>query len=129
MNREKNQFGVKLKQNRIYLWIFCLITLVFAVVWIGNHIYPLEDHTMILYDGIHQYIPFFSEYYEKIKNGESLKMLFKKQNYHVKMLVQVYLTILSTPPEWSILFKYQKKTKQKELSKDSSLFLFKIKLI
>ena len=64
-----------------------------------------------------------------IKNGESLKMLFKKQNYHVKMLVQVYLTILSTPPEWSILFKYQKKTKQKELSKDSSLFLFKIKLI
>ena len=72
MNQKKKRFLDKIKNNKIYLWIIFIITAVFAVAWIGNQIYPFEEHTLILLDGIHQYIPFFSEYYEKIKNGENL---------------------------------------------------------
>ena len=72
MHRKDKGFLKTIRNNKIYLWIFFVITIVFVVVWVGNKIYPLKEHTLILSDGIHQYIPFFSEYYEKIKNGENL---------------------------------------------------------
>lgn len=72
MHRKDKGFLKTIRNNKIYLWIFFVITIVFVVVWVGNKIYPLKEHTLFLSDGIHQYIPFFSEYYEKIKNGENL---------------------------------------------------------
>ncbi|MBQ3513485.1 MAG: YfhO family protein [Lachnospiraceae bacterium] len=64
------------RHNYIYFWIALVITIAFGVVWGVNKIYPFGKHSLIIVDGVHQYIPFFSEYYEKIKNGESLLYSF-----------------------------------------------------
>lgn len=69
---KSKHFLSDLKQNYIYGWIALVITIAFAVVWGVNRIYPFGKHSLIIVDGVHQYIPFFAEYYEKIKNGESL---------------------------------------------------------
>ena len=64
------------RHNYIYFWIALVITISFGIVWGVNKIYPFEKHSLIIVDGVHQYIPFFSEYYEKIRNGESLLYSF-----------------------------------------------------
>ena len=75
--RLKTKQGLKnAKYQYIYFWIALVITVVFGVVWGVNKIYPLSSRSLIIVDGVHQYIPFFSEYYEKIKNGESLLYSF-----------------------------------------------------
>lgn len=59
-------------KNMAYIWITGVGTLVMFVVWIFNGIGPFDNNSMLLVDGIHQYTPFFSEYYEKITNGGGL---------------------------------------------------------
>ena len=109
------------RHNYIYFWIALVITISFGIVWGVNKIYPFEKHSLIIVDGVHQYIPFFSEYYEKIKNGESLLysfhvgmgnnflslftyylagplnllvLLFPKEKLYFSMSLLVYLKIL-----------------------------------
>lgn len=109
------------KYNYIYFWIAFVITVAFAIVWGVNKLYPFEERSLIIVDGVHQYIPFFSEYYEKIKNGESLfysfrvgmgnnflslftyylaapinllVLLFSKEKLYFSMSLLVYLKIL-----------------------------------
>lgn len=102
MNLSGRQFFKKIGINKIYLWNIFVITIVFVVVWIGNQIFPFEEHSLILADGVHQYIPFFSEYYEKIKNGESLLYSF-----HVGMgnnFFSLFSYYLSGPLNLFVLF-------------------------
>ncbi|HCO30127.1 MAG TPA: hypothetical protein DIT54_12300, partial [Lachnospiraceae bacterium] len=33
---------------------------------------PFGDRSLVIIDGLHQYMPFFSEYQNKLQNGESL---------------------------------------------------------
>ncbi len=49
-----------------------LTAIVMLAVWIFNQLGPFGGQNMMLIDGIHQYVPFFSEYYEKMKSGGSL---------------------------------------------------------
>ncbi|MBQ4521432.1 MAG: YfhO family protein [Lachnospiraceae bacterium] len=77
MRLKGKQSLINARHNYIYFWIALVITIAFGIVWGVNKIYPFEEHSLIIVDGVHQYIPFFSEYYEKIKNGESLLYSFR----------------------------------------------------
>ena len=121
MRLKGKQSFANARHNYIYFWIFLVITIAFAVVWGVNKIYPFGKHSLIIVDGVHQYIPFFSEYYEKIRNGESLLysfhvgmgnnflslltyylaaplnllvLLFPKEKLYFSMSLLVYLKIL-----------------------------------
>ena len=121
MRLKGKQSFTNARHNYIYFWIFLVVTIAFAVVWGVNKIYPFGKHSLIIVDGVHQYIPFFSEYYEKIRNGESLLysfhvgmvnnflslltyylaaplnllvLLFPKEKLYISMSLLVYLKIL-----------------------------------
>ena len=121
MRLKGKQSFTNARHNYIYFWIFLVVTIAFAVVWGVNKIYPFGKHSLIIVDGVHQYIPFFSEYYEKIRNGESLLysfhvgmgnnflslftyylagplnllvLLFPKEKLYFSMSLLVYLKIL-----------------------------------
>ncbi len=59
------------KQYYIYIFATGLPTLFMLGVWILAKIGP-GGHSLIIIDGLHQYMPFFSDYYEKLKTGSSL---------------------------------------------------------
>lgn len=66
----------KLKQwylkNMVYVYSVGITFVVMFAMWIFNKLGPFGGRNMMLIDGIHQYVPFFSEYYDKLKNGGSL---------------------------------------------------------
>ena len=74
-----------MKQRLIDIWkkyyIYILSTgipaLIMLGVWIGDKIGP-GGYSLIMVDGLHQYMPFFSDYYEKLKTGSSLFYSFQE---------------------------------------------------
>ncbi|MDE5965816.1 MAG: YfhO family protein [Lachnospiraceae bacterium] len=60
-------------KNISYVWSVGITAVLMLIVWIANKLGPFGGHNMMLIDGIHQYVPFFSEYYEKLMNGGSLQ--------------------------------------------------------
>lgn len=59
-------------KNMIYVYSVGITVIVMLAMWIFNGLGPFGGNNMMLIDGIHQYVPFFSEYYDKLKNGGSL---------------------------------------------------------
>lgn len=62
---------VKKNYNNVYLLSFIIATLILVGAWIILKIGPFGHRSLLIVDGLHQYIPFFSEYYDKLKSGES----------------------------------------------------------
>ncbi len=59
-------------KNMVYVYSVGITFIVMFAMWIFNKLGPFGGRNMMLIDGIHQYVPFFSEYYDKLKNGGSL---------------------------------------------------------
>ena len=68
LNREK----IFKKLLNVHFLSFVIPVLVMAIVWLVNGIGPFGKRSMIIIDGLHQYLPFFSDYYNKLKEGSSL---------------------------------------------------------
>ncbi len=66
-----------MKKKYIYLLSFFipLITLICGMIYFG--VAPFGDNSLLIIDGLHQYIPFFSVLYDKIRGGESLFYTFR----------------------------------------------------
>ncbi len=65
--------GKKILLNyHIYILGFLIPFAVMCVVCVVCGVEPFGDESLVIIDGLHQYMPFFSELYEKIKNGESI---------------------------------------------------------
>lgn len=62
----------KLFEYHIYILAFLIPFAVMCVVCVAYGVEPFGDKSLVIIDGLHQYMPFFSELYEKIKNGESI---------------------------------------------------------
>ena len=58
--------------HTLYVYSVGLTTLVIVAMWLFNQLGPFGGYNMMLIDGIHQYVPFFSEWYEKIRHGSGL---------------------------------------------------------
>ncbi len=70
--REKKSFAEAFKENyAVYIPMLIVFT-VLTVIYIAELIYPLGWRSLTLVDSVHQYLPFFSEYREKLLNEGSL---------------------------------------------------------
>lgn len=65
------------KNYYIYILSAGIPALIMLGVWIAAKIGP-GGRSLIIVDGLHQYMPFFSDYYEKLKNGETLFYSFEE---------------------------------------------------
>ena len=59
------------KENRVYIAGFSIPFLVMLVVCMVCGVEPFGDRSLVIIDGLHQYMPFFSEYQEKLKHLDS----------------------------------------------------------
>lgn len=55
-----------------YFIAFLVPASVFLILCLLNTIAPFGDHTIFCKDALHQFLPFLSSYYDKLKSGESL---------------------------------------------------------
>ena len=61
--KRKESFWTK---NYIYIFATGIPALIMLGVWIADKIGP-GGHSLIIIDGLHQYMPFFSDYQDKLR--------------------------------------------------------------
>ena len=77
---------------------FMVPFMIMFVLFIIKGIYPFGDRSFLFSDMYHQYMPFFSEFMEKIKAGEGLAY-----SYHVGIgsnFLALYVYYLASPLHW-----------------------------
>lgn len=71
-----NRIYVFLKDKYVYSITLGLAIIIMIAAWIVGDVGPFGGRCLIVVDGVHQYLPFFSEYQEKLQNFESLQYSF-----------------------------------------------------
>ena len=64
-------FLEKKRIRRCAAFGFVIPAVVVAVSFAVNLVYPFGDHGVLIIDSLHQYLPFFTEFHEKLVNNES----------------------------------------------------------
>ena len=59
------------------LTAFLIPFFICIIICIGNGVYPFGDYCLLHMDLYHQYLPFFNELWEKLRNGASPLSDFK----------------------------------------------------
>lgn len=62
-----------LKDKYVYTVTFLIAFLMMAGAWVIGEIGPFGGRCLVVVDGVHQYLPFFAEYQDKLKNLDSLQ--------------------------------------------------------
>jgi uncharacterized membrane protein YfhO len=62
-----------LKDKYVYTVTFLLAFLMMMGAWYIGEVGPFGDKCLVVVDGVHQYLPFFSEYQDKLKNLDTLQ--------------------------------------------------------
>lgn len=79
--------------NRVYVLSFTITAAVFLGICIYYHVTPFGNKTLMIIDSLHQYLPFFSEYYDKLtKSGEFLYSWNGAMGYNFLTLWAYYLS-------------------------------------
>lgn len=65
-----------LKDKYVYTLTFAIACVLMLIAWIMGEIPPFGDRSLMVVDAVHQYLPFFSEYQEKLRGFESLQYSF-----------------------------------------------------
>lgn len=72
-NKEvKQSFSEIIKNNLILVLSFAIPAVFMLVMWIVGKIGPFGGNSLTFVDSLHQYLPFYSEYYDKLKGEGSL---------------------------------------------------------
>lgn len=71
-NKERRSFRQFLADTYIYIIPFVVIMIVMIAVCISNKVMPFGNKTLTLIDSLHQYVPFYGEYRDKLLNEGSL---------------------------------------------------------
>lgn len=59
------------------IWIsFAVPAVTMLAAYIINGVYPFGDHGVLIIDSLHQYLPFFTDFQQKLSNSESLLYSF-----------------------------------------------------
>ncbi|MCM1158758.1 MAG: YfhO family protein [Bacteroidales bacterium] len=74
--KKRNQIWEFLTDKYVYTITFGVALLIMAGAWIVGEIGPFGGKSLVVVDGVHQYLPFFSEYQEKLKHLESMQYTF-----------------------------------------------------
>lgn len=64
------------RRKYCYIWGFTIPVLTMVAAFAANQVYPFGDHGVLIIDSLHQYLPFFTEFHEKLVNSESLLYSF-----------------------------------------------------
>lgn len=62
--------------RRCCFWGFMIPSLTVAASFAGNGVFPFGDRGVLIIDSLHQYLPFFTEFHEKLINADSLLYSF-----------------------------------------------------
>ena len=73
MKQKIYRLWVFLKDKYVYTLTFVIAFLMILGAWIVGEIGPFGDRCLVVVDGVHQYLPFFSEYQYKLQNFETLQ--------------------------------------------------------
>lgn len=65
-----------MKDKYVYVVTFAIAVLMMLGAWIIGEIGPFGGRSLVVVDGVHQYLPFFSDYQEKLKNFGSMQYTF-----------------------------------------------------
>lgn len=65
-----------LKDKYIYSVTFLLALIMMIGAWYIGEIGPFGDKCLVVVDGVHQYLPFFADYQEKLKSLDTLQYTF-----------------------------------------------------
>lgn len=87
-----------LQKNLIYVLSALIPILLMLIIFIGRQIYPFGDESFLHIDMYHQYFPFLTEFYHKVKNGESLFYSF--QTGLGSNFLALYVYYLASPFNW-----------------------------
>ena len=72
----QKQKSVQTVKRKCCFWGFLIPSLTVAASFAGNGVFPFGDHGVLIIDSLHQYLPFFTEFHEKLVNSESLLYSF-----------------------------------------------------
>lgn len=92
LDRENTRYRVSL------ILSFVLPVVIMLSIFMVRGIYPFGDRSFLYSDMYHQYMPFFTEFLEKIKAGEGLAY-----SYHVGIgsnFLALYVYYLASPLHW-----------------------------
>lgn len=99
----EKKFGKKLGKvlgNKVFL-SFLIPFAVMMTIIICRGIYPFGDNSFLHMDMYHQYMPFFSEFLHKLKNGESL---FYSWNLGLgSNFLALFSYYLASPANWLVV--------------------------
>ena len=95
------QVSKKWKERLPLIAAFLIPLLIGIVVCIDHSVYPFGDRSILKVDMYHQYAPFFSEFREKLQNGESL--LYSFDIGLGADFISLYAYYLASPLNWLLL--------------------------
>ena len=72
----KEEAARKKRRKRNTLFGFLIPTLAMVIAFAVNEVSPFGDRGILIIDSLHQYLPFFTEFHEKLVNSESLRYSF-----------------------------------------------------
>lgn len=95
---QKRNFSGLLKQNQLYILAFAIPFLTMQALFMANSIYPFGDRSFLNIDMYHQYFPFLTDMYHKLKSGESL---YYSWNAGIgSNFIALFAYYLATPFNW-----------------------------
>lgn len=70
----------ELQKKKVRKWCaglgFAIPALTVLIAYIVNGVYPFGDHGVLIIDSLHQYLPFFTDFHDKLVNSQSLTWSF-----------------------------------------------------
>ena len=69
----KNKIWNFVKDKYVYVVTFAIALIMMLGAWIIGEIGPFGGKSLVVVDGVHQYLPFFSDYQEKLKSLDGLQ--------------------------------------------------------
>lgn len=99
INTNKNEES-SISGNFVYILAFFVPLIIMAAIFMVREIYPFGDNCYLRSDMYHQYCPFFSELWSKIRNGDGLFYTWKAglgMNF-----TALYGYYLSSPTNWFV---------------------------
>ena len=89
-------------KQKLYIVSFGMPFLAMLVLFVINKIFPFGDRSFLNIDMYHQYFPFLTEFFHKLRNGESL---FYSWNAGIgSNLIALYAYYLASPINWLCVF-------------------------
>lgn len=89
------------KKHALYLLSFFVPVLIMLAIFILRQIYPFGDESFLHSDMYHQYMPFFSEFLHKLREGRSL---FYSWNVGMgENFLALYVYYLASPFNWFVV--------------------------